>query len=154
MASDMKDGQPLGGLIEMFVNQVSHPRGRTLTLMHEACVTVPQLILLNFTLAIADSTPSSLAATMKISRPSVSQMIERLAKLGYVRRTEDPRDRRCKTIAATPKARRLLWRLKTVRAAEYSAGTAGLSSTTRRLLSEALVQALAELAAAGGRGAA
>jgi len=61
----MTDDQRFGGLIEAFVNRVSHPRGRVLTLMARASVTVPQVILLNFALTIPDSTPSSLAAKMR-----------------------------------------------------------------------------------------
>src|SRR5665213_2855606 len=86
------ESEDLGALLEGFINRVSHPRGRTLSFLHEASVTVPQVVLLNFALTIARSTPSSLAAIMGISPPSISQMIERLARLGLVRRTEDLED--------------------------------------------------------------
>jgi DNA-binding MarR family transcriptional regulator len=142
----MKDESELGSLIEAFVNRVSHPRGRVLTFMAKASVTVPQVILLNFALRNPDSTPSSLAAIMKISLPSVSQMIERLVKLRLAQRTEDSKDRRRKTVSVTSKGRTLLTRLEAVRAAEYAAGAANLSEATRRRLSDALSQALRELA--------
>lgn len=142
----MKDEDALGALIEAFVNKVSHPRGRALTLVAEASLTVPQAILLNFALNNPNSTPSSLAAAMKISPPSVSQMIERLVKLAFVERIEDPADRRSKTIKVTTKARTFLKRLKAVRSAEYAAGAAGLSLATRKQLVEALAETLEELA--------
>ena len=145
-AGRMKDDSELGALIEAFVNRVSHPRGRVLAFMAKASVTVPQVILLNFALKNPDSTPSSLAATMKISLPSASQMIERLVKLRLVRRTEDAEDRRRRTIGVTSKGKSLLTRLEAVRSAEYGAAAANLSPATRRRLSEALAQALRELA--------
>ena len=91
----------LGGLIEAFVNKVSHPRGRVLNLMARASVTVPQVILLNFALTSPDSTPSSLAAKMRMSRPSVSQMVDRLVRLRLVARQKTRR-----TAVARPSASR------------------------------------------------
>jgi DNA-binding MarR family transcriptional regulator len=141
----LNSNDELGALLEAFVNRVSHPRGRTLSLMSEAQVTLPQVILLNFALTIPDSTPSSLAAIMKISLSSVSQMIERLAKLGFMQRIEDAEDRRRKTIEVTPKAVAFLACLKAVRSEEYAVGTAKLSKATKRLLKEAISRALKEL---------
>ena len=136
----------LGRLLEAFLSRVSHPRGRALTFMAKASVTVPQAILLKFALATPNSTPSSLAAIMNISLPSVSQMIERLVKLGLSQRIEDAEDRRRKTIKVTVKGRTFLARLKEVRSAEFTAGTEGLSPATQRRLFDALSQALKELA--------
>jgi DNA-binding MarR family transcriptional regulator len=141
----MADDQRLGGLIEAFVNRVSHPRGRVLSLMARASVTVPQLILLNFALAIPGSTPSSLAAKMRMSLPSVSQMVDRLVRLKLVARAEDPADRRRKTVSVTAKGRSLLARLSAARSAEYRAGATGLSAATRARLTDVLQEALREL---------
>jgi len=146
----MKDMEHLGELLETFINRVSHPRGRTLTLIAEASVTVPQIVLMNFALNIPNSTPSTLAAVMNISLPSVSQMIERLVKLGLLQRREDPEDRRSKTVEVTAKARTFLTRLKAVRSGEYAEGTSGLSQATRRRLAEAISQALKELPGLSG----
>ncbi len=139
----MKDD--LGALLEAFVNKVSHPRGRVLTFLAKASVTVDQAILLNAALTTPGSTPSSLASTMNVSLPSVSQMIERLAKLALVRRIEDAEDRRRKTIEVTAKGEAFLARLKKVRSAEFAAGTESLSPATRRQLQGALARALKEL---------
>jgi hypothetical protein len=57
-----------------------------------------RVILLNIALNVPNSTPSSLASVMNISLPSVGPMLERLVKLGLAQRTEDPQDRRSKTI--------------------------------------------------------
>jgi DNA-binding MarR family transcriptional regulator len=142
----MTGDKRLGGLIEAFVNRVSHPRGRVLNLMARASVTVPQAILLNFALTIPDSTPSSLAARMRMSRPSVSQMVDRLVRLKLVGRAEDPADRRRKTVSVTAKGRSLLARLSAVRSAEFLAGASGLSAPTRVQLIDALEAAVRELA--------
>ena len=89
--------------------------------------------------------PSSLAAAMKISLSSVSQMIERLVRLGYLKRAEDGDDRRRKTVAATARAAAFLNMLKALRAQEFEAGVATLAPETRRLLIAAVAQALGEL---------
>ncbi len=141
----MTRGKRLGDLIEAFVNKVSHPRGRVLTLMARASVTVPQVILLNFALTFPDSTPSGLAAKVRMSRPSVSQMVDRLVRLKLVERVEHPTDRRRKTVSVTARGRSLLARLSAVRSAEFRAGAAELSASTKAQLIDALAAALREL---------
>ena len=143
----MKNEGNIGLLLEAFVNKVSHPRGRALALLTKASVTVDQAILLNFALLNPGSTASSLATTMNLSLPSISQMIERLAKQGLVRRIEDPLDRRRKVIEVTAKTKTFLSKLKVVRSEEFVAGTAALSQETRRRLISVLTDALNELSA-------
>lgn len=135
----------LGALLEAFMNRVAHPRGRALAFMTRSSVTVDQAILMNHARTRPGSTPTSLAATMNLSLPSISQMIERLARLGMLRRIEDPADRRRKTIEVTPKARRFLRELQTVRSQEFSAGAGALSSAAQQQLVAALDRALTEL---------
>jgi DNA-binding MarR family transcriptional regulator len=143
----MSGHENLGELLEAFINRASHRRGRSLALMAEASVTVPQVILLNFALNIPNSTPSTLASIMQISLPSASQMIDRLVKLGLAERIEDAEDRRRKTIRVTSKARTFLRRLQQARSSEYAAAMANLSPATRKILKDALAQALQELTA-------
>jgi DNA-binding MarR family transcriptional regulator len=137
--------QRLGALLESFVNAVSHPRGRALAFLAKSSVTVDQAVLLNHALSEPGSTPTSLAAKMNLSLPSVSQMLERLVKIGLVKRAEDPLDRRRKTIEPTPKARRFLRDFQAIRSSEYAAGTAPLSRATKQQLVAALGKALEEL---------
>ena len=141
----MTDADELGALLEAFINTVSQPRGRVMTFMAEASVTVPQVILLNLALATPDSTPSRLAAAMKVSLSYVSQMTERLVRLGLAQRTEDAADRRCRTIRVTPSGRTLVSRIEAVRSAEYAASAAALSEATRSRLADVLSQALDEM---------
>jgi DNA-binding MarR family transcriptional regulator len=81
---------------------------------------------------------------MRISLSSISQMIERLAKLRFLDRSEDAGERRRKTINVTLKAKALLAELKVIRSNEFAEGTAGLSDATRELLTRAVTQALLE----------
>ena len=115
--------------------------------MAEASVTVPQAILMNYAMTAPHCTPSQLAANMNISLSSISQMIERLVKLGYLRRAEDAGDRRRKTIDVTTKAKTFLGELKALRADKFAVGTAALSIETRAQLGSAVAQALREIEA-------
>ncbi len=142
----VREGGPeLGALIEAFVNRVSHPRGRALAFLARSRVTVDQAILLSASLRASGSTPTTLAAEMGLSLPSVVQMIERLALVGLVRRGEDPRDGRRRTVEPTAKARSFLSRFRAVRVDEFRSATDALSERTRRELVDALGAALVEL---------
>ncbi len=142
------DVAEVGALLEAFFKRVAHPRGLALEFLNEASLTLPQVILLHRAILEPGSTPSTLAASLKMSLPSVSQMIERLVKLRLARRIENPDDRRQKTVEVTPKARTLLAQLKKVRSAELANGVAHLTPRTQQKLAEALTLALDELDAA------
>ena len=144
----MTERNELGDLLVDFVNRVSHPRGRALTFLVSAGITVDQAILLNCAQQQPGSTPSTLAGMMSLSPSSVSQMLDRLHGLGMVRRTEDPNDRRRKTIAVTPEAAKFLAQFRDVRRDEFLAGTATLTPATRQALASAIKSALDELATA------
>lgn len=141
----MKPHEELGSLLVEFFNRVSHPRGRALSFLAEAGLTVDQAILLSYAHEQPGSTPSSLAARMNLSLPSVSQMLERLVKLGMLRRSEDPTDRRRKTITLSATAKRFLTRFREVRVRELVTGTEPLSPATRQALIVALTAAHVEL---------
>jgi DNA-binding MarR family transcriptional regulator len=51
---------------------------------------------------------SDLSTEMGVSSAAASQMLETLVQQDFVRRTEDPKDRRAKQIVITEKGRRLL----------------------------------------------
>ncbi len=144
MSADPTDGD-LGELLQEFVNRVSHLQGKTLTILTEESVTLPQVLLLRRLQQFGQSTPSELAEGMRMSPPAVSQMIDRLFLLGLLTRTEAPDDRRRKNLAVTPKGRRVLQRIRKARASEYAAGTSMLSSKLRLELEKLLRKALAEL---------
>ncbi|AKF84983.1 hypothetical protein MFUL124B02_07820 [Myxococcus fulvus 124B02] len=135
----------LGSLLESFLGHVSHSRGQVLSLLADHGVTADQGILLRYVREQPGEPLSSLAERMGLSLPSVSQMAERLVKLGYVTRREDPEDRRCKLLQVTPKASRFLTAFKKVRAEELALGSARLTAPTQQRLVSALEAALAEL---------
>jgi DNA-binding MarR family transcriptional regulator len=141
----MNADDELGALLERLVNAVSHPRGRALSFLAQAGVTVDQAILLDHALRAPGSNPTALAKRMSLTLPSMSQMIERLVVQGLVRRVEDPHDRRKRTIEPTAKAKKFLERFRSVRIAEFESATSALSNGTRRKLAKAIEEALAEL---------
>jgi DNA-binding MarR family transcriptional regulator len=135
----------LGELIQRFVNRVSHAEGRTLAILSEDSVTLHQVLLLNKLGNVGESTLSAMADLMRMSPPSISQMIDRLVEIGLVARAEDQADRRRKRIGLTPKSQRLLERLYEARSADYLAGIATLSQRVRGDLARALAAAISEL---------
>lgn len=141
----MKADDRLGALLEAFVNEVSHPRGRALSFLAKSQVTVDQAILLNHALTEPGSTPTTLAGKMNLTLPSVSQMIERLVSQGLARRIEDQHDRRKRTIEPTPKAKTFLARFRSVRIEEFESAIEHVSEGTRRKLVTAITEALREL---------
>jgi DNA-binding MarR family transcriptional regulator len=141
----MHERDDLGKKLAEFVNKVSHTRGRTLTFMTEANVTVTQAILMDHVLNGVAATPSELSDVMGLSLSSASQMIDRLVKFGFLERFENPDDRRRKTIIATAAARQFLEKLQNIRVTEFEAGISGLSPTTRDLLRTAIMRALEEV---------
>jgi DNA-binding MarR family transcriptional regulator len=135
----------LGELIQRFVNRVSHAEGRTLAILSEVSVTLHQVLLPNKLGNVGGSTLTEMAHLLRMSAPSISQMIDRLVEIDLVARAEDQADRRRKRIALTPKGRRLLKRLYKARSADYLAGIAPLSQGVRADLARALAAALSEL---------
>src|ERR1700760_1474206 len=105
-----EERQDIGKLLDSFLKQVSHPRGKVLKLLTESSITVPQVIVLDQVRANRNCTPTELSATMKVSLPSASQMVDRLVKQKLLLRVEDAQDRRRKVISLTPKAKRFLTR--------------------------------------------
>lgn len=110
-------------------------------------MTVDQAILLDLVRTRRADTSSAIARAMGLSLPSATQMIDRLVRDGLARRTEDPEDRRRRTIAVTAKARAFLTRLREVRIAELAEGLAGVTPMTRSALGASLDAALEELMA-------
>jgi DNA-binding MarR family transcriptional regulator len=57
----------------------------------------------------ASALPSQLATRLRLTTGSVTTMLDRLERIGYVRREPDPTDRRKTVVRMTPKARRAVW---------------------------------------------
>jgi DNA-binding MarR family transcriptional regulator len=112
-----------GTALRRLVDMISHRSGLALATMTEAATTLPQVLLLSHVERGATS-PTELAEAMHTSLPAVSQMIDRLVQQGLLDRTEDPVDRRRKTVATTGDARAFLRKLKAARSTEFDLGLA------------------------------
>jgi DNA-binding MarR family transcriptional regulator len=127
-----------------------------LATMNDAAITLPQVLLLNHVERRGATSPSELAEAMHTSLPAVSQMIDRLVQQGLLDRTDDPVDRRRKSLATTAAARSFLRKLGAARAAEYELGLAPVTPellTQLATLIERVVDDLQGRAGAEGKGA-
>ncbi len=59
-------------------------------------------------------TPASIAERLHADRPTISGIIHRLTKQGWVRRTENPNDRRSQIIVLTDKSKQLMGTLESL----------------------------------------
>lgn len=71
-------------------------------------VSFPQFFLLGHLCSQGPTGMSSIAELMGHSTPAATGLVQRLEKLGYVRRTHGRKDRRKVTVAATSKGTRLV----------------------------------------------
>src|SRR5437762_6442956 len=94
--------EELGVLVERFMRAMHRfDSGRTLPLLHSASLTTPQLAVLEFT-----RTPrpvSDVAAFLGLSRPATSQLVDKLARGGLLRRSLGTIDRRQRYVALSAK---------------------------------------------------
>jgi DNA-binding MarR family transcriptional regulator len=135
----------LGDLLQEFISRVAHRSGETLMVMNEASVTLHQVILLGRLVELGEPTISELAIVVGMSLTSVSQMLDRLHRLGLVSRVEVAADRRRKKIGVTAAGRKLLSRLGEARSREFEVGLAPLPAPFRAEFTELLGRALKEL---------
>jgi len=71
-------------------------------------VSFPQFFLLGHLCSHGQIGMSRIAELMDHSTPAATGLVQRLEKLGHVRRTHDPEDRRKVMVAPTPKGTRLV----------------------------------------------
>ena len=71
-------------------------------------VSFPQFFLLGYLCSQGPSGMSCIATLMDHSMPAATGLVQRLEKLGYVKRTTDKADRRKVLVHATPKGGRLV----------------------------------------------
>lgn len=136
---------PAADLLQRLVNHVSHSTGASLAVMQSAALTLPQVLLLSRVAHGAAASTSALAAATGGSLPAASQMIDRLVRQGYLKRTEDAIDRRRSLLTVTSRGRTVLRRLAAARTAEYARGLARASPKRIRELERSLRLILTEL---------
>jgi len=72
--------------------------------------TMPQFFLLMHLLRHPQCGISGLSEHLDVSSAAASQLVEKLVQAGLLERAEDPRDRRARKVALTPKGRELIER--------------------------------------------
>ena len=92
--------------------------GQTLAIMHEAGLTLPQMVALHALRHEGAMSVGGLGERLRLSTSATSHLVDRLFDQGYIARTEDPEDRRQKRIELAPPGRALVDRLAAVRAME------------------------------------
>lgn len=127
----------LGALVARFLAEMHrYDAGRTLPILHAARITTPQLAALEF--VREPKTMSAVAVHLGLSRPATSQLIDKLARGGLVRRTEGAIDRRERNVVLSAKGKSLVGRIAAARAARFNASLAVLSRPAAARLATAL----------------
>jgi DNA-binding MarR family transcriptional regulator len=139
-----------GEALRRLVDLVSHRSGLALAAMSDAAVTLPQVLLLSHVERRGTASPSELADATRASLPAVSQMIDRLVQQGLLERTEDPADRRRKSLATTPDARSFMRKLGAARSMEYELGLATVPPELLAKMATLIERVVAELEAPKG----
>jgi DNA-binding MarR family transcriptional regulator len=111
-------------------------------LMDEAGVTLPQVLLMSRVEQAGSASLSDLAQNSAASPAALSQMVERLVRQDLLARSEDPIDRRRKSIRITRRARALLKTLEQARSADYERGLDSLDAKLLARLAALLGEAI------------
>jgi DNA-binding MarR family transcriptional regulator len=137
-------GDGLGALVARFLAEMHrYDAGRTLPILLAARLTTPQLAALEF--VREPRTVSAVAVHLGLSRPATSQLIDKLARKGLVRRTEGTIDRRERNVVLSAKGKSLVGRIAAARAARFDASLAVLSRPGATRLATALAAVVDEL---------
>jgi MarR family transcriptional regulator for hemolysin len=83
-------------------------------------------------------TQAALAARIEASPMTMSDILDRLERLGYVRREPDPSDSRAKLVWITPAAAPIVAEMRALAAEVYDLALAGISTEDRHKLLEGL----------------
>jgi MarR family transcriptional regulator for hemolysin len=89
---------------------------------------------------------AELAAILEIERPTLGRLLDRLQRKGWVRREDDPRDRRAWRIYLTKAAEPAMRKLRKQAAKLRSDALAGLSAAERERFVDTLLAIKANLA--------
>lgn len=131
--------------LRRLVDLLSHRSGAALSVMEKAGVTLAQILLLDRVGKLERTSITALAEDSPTSAAAVSQMVDRLVRQGFLRRTEDATDRRRKAVSISSKGTTLLRELERARTAEFARGLSAISPKLRAELGALLEQAAAEV---------
>jgi DNA-binding MarR family transcriptional regulator len=135
-----------GHLIHEFVVRIgSVGEAKALTLIHEAGLTMPQVIALSLLHHEGQLPISTLSRRLGLSLSATSAMVQRLVELGLVARTEDPSDRRQKQVTLTPEGFTFVDKVTAERTAAIAQGVGTLPLDLRKQFLEVLAQVVEHL---------
>ena len=106
---------------------------------------MPQIITLNLLRFEGVLTVSVLAARLRLTRGTVSHMVDRLVRRHLVTREENVEDRRVKRVELTPVARELLAKIQKERRSDFEQAFARLKPGVRSELLAILLRVNGEL---------
>ncbi|HEY8020906.1 MAG TPA: MarR family transcriptional regulator [Thermoanaerobaculia bacterium] len=121
--------------------------GRTLPILHASKLTTPQLAVLELTRT--PCTVSAVADHLRLSRPATSQLVDKLVRLGLVRRDLGAEDRRERRVSLTRKGEGLLRKVAAARAARFETSLATLPPPVAARLAKVLAEVVETLAQRG-----
>lgn len=135
-----------GHLIHEFVVRIgSVGEAKALTLIHEAGLTMPQLIALMLLHHEGQLPITTLSQRLGLSLSATSAMVQRLVELGLVARTEDPSDRRQKQVALTPDGLTFVDKVTAERTAAIARGIGTLPPELRKQFLDVLASVVEHL---------
>jgi DNA-binding MarR family transcriptional regulator len=122
-------------------------RGERLTfrLITEAGLTLPQWITLNMLHWVGVQSVTGIAERLGLTNATTSHLVDRLVQAKFIKRTEDPDDRRLKRVEILAAGRALVMKMETLKQKEWESGIAQLSAENRMELERAMERAIAEL---------
>ena len=142
----------LGSLVDCFLRgMLRYDGGRGVPILHAASLTSPQIAALEFT--GEPQIVSAVATYLGLSRPATSHMIDKLARLGLLRRVEGTTDRRERHVILTAKGRALVDRIAATRAARFDSSLAVLTPGVAARLDSILNEVIGALDAANASAA-
>ncbi len=119
--------------------------GDSLAIMHEANLTMPQLVSMHVLRHCGVTTVTDIANATHLSASSASHLIDRLVERGLVARAEDPNDRRQKRIALASDGSALLDRLTAANTRELKEALDTVEPGLQRELVTVLEQVVTQL---------
>lgn len=90
-------------------------------------------------------TPAAIAEKIRVERPAITRIMDKLLKGGWIDKRDNSIDRRSQIITLTPKARSLMPRLKGIGEGVVEKSLSGISKDNIELLSTVLMQIIENL---------
>ena len=138
--------QVIGDLIGRMMTHI-HRRsaGDTLAILHQAGISMAQLVALHVLIHRGTQTVTRVANCLRLSAAATSHLIDRLVFDGLAARDEDPADSRQKRVSITPAGQRLVLKVQSERTREMADVVARLSPEIRRQFGQIMLRVIEEL---------